>query len=133
MMSSTLTDLYDQLGVRRSLSRPRVSNDNPQAEAGFKTLKYRPDWPGSFATIDDAIAHVESFVGWYNFDHHHTGIGLLTPADRHAGRGTAIGHARQATLDRAFAEHPERFTYRRPTPPKQPGRVWINPPTITTT
>lgn len=131
MMSGTLTDLYDALGVRRSLSRPRVSDDNPHAEAGFKTLKYRPDWPGSFAAIDDAISHVEAFVDWYNHDHHHTGIGLVTPADRHAGRGTAIDHARQATLDRAYAEHPERFAYGRPTPPKQPDRVWINPPTIT--
>ncbi|MDA3033210.1 MAG: IS3 family transposase [Actinomycetota bacterium] len=131
MMSVTLTELYDQLGVRRSLSRPRVSNDNPQAEAGFKTLKYRADWPGSFATLADAVAHVEAFVDWYNHDHHHTGIGLVTPADRHAGRGQAIDLARQATLDAAYAKHPERFGYGRPTPPNQPDRVWINPPTIT--
>jgi len=132
MMSSTLTELYDALGVRRSLSRPRVSNDNPHAEAGFKTLKYRSDWPGSFETLDDAKAHCERFVDWYNFDHHHTGIGLVTPADRHAGRSHSIDRARQATLDQAFAEHPERFAYGRPRPPKQPDRVWINPPTITT-
>ena len=132
MTSVTLTELYDLLGVRRSLSRPRVSNDNPHAEAGFKTLKYRSEWPGSFATLDDAIAHCERFVDWYNYDHHHTGIGLVTPADRHAGRGHSIDIARQATLDEAYAEHPERFTYGRPRPPKQPDRVWINPPTITT-
>ena len=89
------------------------------------------DWPGSFATLDDAIAHVESFVDWYNHEHHHTGIGLVTPADRHAGRGQAIDIARQATLDAAYDQHPERFGHGRPTPPNQPDRVWINPPTIT--
>jgi len=131
MTSLTLTELYDQLGVRRSLSRPRVSNDNPHAEAGFKTLKYRPDWPGSFTTLTTAIAHCERFVDWYNFDHHHTGIGLLTPADRHAGRSATINTARQTTLNQAYTAHPERFTHP-PTPPKQPDRVWINPPTIAT-
>ncbi len=130
MVSGTLTDLYDSLGVRRSLSRPRVSNDNPHAESGFKTMKYRPDWPGAFDTIEDAFEHCESFVDWYNFEHHHTGIGLLTPADRHAGRGQAVESARQSTLDEAFEAHPERFTYGRPRPPSQPSRVWINPPSV---
>ena len=102
MTSGTLTDLYDSLGIRRSLSRPRVSNDNPHAEAGFKTLKYRPDWPGHFDTLDQAIGHCEQFFDWYNNDHHHTGIGLLTPADRHAGNGAAIARARQIVLDQAY-------------------------------
>ncbi len=128
MTSQTLADLYDVLGVRRSLSRPRVSNDNPHAEAGFKTMKYRSDWPGSYETIEDAMQHCESFVNWYNHEHHHTGIGLLTPADRHAGRGQAISRARQATLDQAFEEYPERFPGGRPVPPLVPERVWINPP-----
>jgi len=131
MTSGTLTDLYDQLGVRRSLSRPRVSNDNPHAESGFKTLKYRPDWPERFTSIEDATTYCEAFFDWYNNEHHHTGIGLLTPADRHAGNGTAISRARQAVLDRAYQAHPERFG-RRPSPPHQPARVWINPPTIHT-
>ncbi len=132
MTSGTLTDLYDALGVRRSLSRPRVSNDNPHAEAGFKTLKYRPDWPARFATIDDATAHCEQFFDWYNNDHHHTGIGLLTPADRHAGNGDRIRAARQNVLDRAYHAHPERFPNGVPSPPRQPARVWINPPTLGT-
>ena len=127
MTSGTLTDLYDLLGVRRSLSRPRVSNDNPHAEAGFKTLKYRPDWPGHFDTINDAIAHCDIFFRWYNEEHHHTAIGLLTPADRHAGNGHAIMTARQTVLDQAYENHPERFPNGRPQPPKQPSRVWINP------
>lgn len=90
MTSITLTELYDTLAVRRSLSRPRVSNDNPHAEAGFKTLKYRPDWPTRFDTLADLEAHCERFFGWYNHQHHHTGIGLLTPHDRHAGNGPAV-------------------------------------------
>lgn len=96
----------------------------------MNTMRYRPDWPGAFDTIEEAVEHCESFVIWYNFEHHHTGIGLLTPADRHAGRGQAVECARQATLDEAFEAHPERFTYGRPRPPVQPSRVWINPPSI---
>jgi len=127
MTAGTISELYDQLGIRRSLSRPRVSNDNPHAEAGFKTLKYRPDWPTRFATIDDAVAHCEGFFDWSNNEHHHTGIGLLTPADRHAGNGRRINTARQTVLDDAHARHPQRFPHGRPTPPRQPARVWINP------
>ena len=127
MTAGTITDLYDMLGIRRSLSRPRVSNDNPHAEAGFKTLKYRPDWPARFATLDTAIAHCETFFAWSNHDHHHTGIGLLTPADRHAGNGQRINTARQTVLDNAHQRHPERFPNGPPRPPRQPARVWINP------
>lgn len=133
MTSGTLTELYDNLGIRRSLSRPRVSNDNPHAEAGFKTLKYRPDWPVRFTDIKHAIAHCERFFAWYNTEHHHSGIGLLTPNDRHAGNGAAINAARQTVLDAAYSQHPERFPNGHPTPPDQPARVWINPPTIRTT
>lgn len=132
MTSGTLTELYDTLGIRRSLSRPRVSNDNPHAEAGFKTLKYRPDWPARFETVDEAIAHCEQFFAWYNDEHHHTGIGLLTPTDRHAGNGTQISQARQLVLDNAYQAHPERFPNGRPHPPHQPARVWINPPALRT-
>lgn len=132
MTSGTLTDLYDTLGIRRSLSRPRVSNDNPHAEAGFKTLKYRPDWPEQFDRIDDAVAYCEQFFWWYNVEHHHSGIGLLTPHDRHTGNGHRVHQARQHTLDQAFKAYPERFPNGRPTPPEQPAKVWINPPTQTT-
>ncbi len=130
MIAGTITELYDTLGIRRSLSRPRVSNDNPHAEAGFKTLKYRPDWPDRFNTIEEAIVHCETFFDWYNNEHHHTGIGLLTPADRHAGNGQAINQARQSVLDQAYQNHPERFPNGHPRPPVQPTRVWINPPSI---
>ena len=127
MPSGTLPDLYDTLGMRRSLSRPRVSNDNPHAEAAFKTLKYRPDWPARFDSLEDATAHCEQFFGWYNNEHHHSGIGMLTPADRHGGHGQRIDTARQAVLDAAYQAHPERFPNGRPHPPHQPARVWINP------
>lgn len=132
MTSGTLTDLYDTLGIRRSLSRPRVSNDNPHAEAGFKTLKYRPDWPTRFGTLDQATSHCETFFAWYNNEHHHTGIGLLTPADRHAGNGPAVHTARQTVLDTAYHDHPNRFPNGHPQPPRQPTRVWINPPATQT-
>ncbi len=127
MTAGTITELYDLLGVRRSLSRPRVSNDNPHAEAGFKTLKYRPDWPARFADIDHATSHCDTFFNWYNNEHHHTAIGLLTPADRHAGNGQRITTARQLVLDNAYQTHPERFPNGHPHPPRQPARVWINP------
>ena len=107
-----------------------MSNDNPHAEAGFKTLKYRPDWPTRFDTLDHAIAHCETFFNWYNNEHHHTGIGLLTPHDRHAGNGPAVYAARQTVLDAAYHAHPERFPNGPPHPPHQPTRVWINPPAI---
>ena len=127
MTAGTISELYDILGIRRSLSRPRVSNDNPHAEAGFKTLKYRPDWPQRFDSVADAESHCEIFFGWYNDEHHHSGIGLLTPSDRHAGNGTRINTARQAVLDDAYRRHPERFPNGQPRAPKQPARVWINP------
>ena len=127
MTAGTITELYDVLGVRRSLSRPRVSNDNPHAEAGFKTLKYRPDWPTRFTDIDHATTHCDTFFKWYNNEHHHTAIGLLTPNDRHAGNGHTINTARQTVLNNAYRAHPERFPNGHPHPPHQPARVWINP------
>lgn len=127
MTAGTITELYDTLGIRRSLSRPRVSNDNPHAEAGFKTLKYRPDWPVRFTSIEHATAHCDKFFRWYNDEHHHTAIGLLTPSDRHAGNGQRITKARQTVLDAAYTAHPERFPNGQPHPPRQPSRVWINP------
>ena len=130
MTAGTITELYDTLGIRRSLSRPRVSNDNPHAEAGFKTLKYRPDWPARFESIEHATSHCDKFFRWYNDEHHHTAIGLLTPSDRHAGNGQRITIARQTVLDNAYAAHPERFPNGHPHPPKQPARVWINPTAV---
>lgn len=129
MIAGTVAELLNELGVGKSHSRPRVSNDNPFIESHFKTLKYRPDYPARFDSITAARAWVRKFVHWYNHVHYHSGIGYLRPADLHDGNHTAIVEHRQATLDAAAAAHPERFTSR-PTPPKIPTKAWINKPVI---
>ena len=107
------------LGVRRSHSRPRCSNDNPYSEAQFKTLKYMPDFPDRFGSLADARVFCERFFTAYNHEHRHSGIGMHTPASVHFDTATEIQGRRQATLDRAHAQNPERFT-RRPQPPRLP-------------
>lgn len=129
MIAGTVAELLNELGVGKSHSRPRVSNDNPFIEAHFKTLKYRPDYPARFNSISHARSWCRSFVHWYNHVHYHSGIGYLRPADLHAGNHTAIIEHRQATLNAAAAAHPERFT-KQPTPAKVPTKAWINKPTI---
>ena len=129
MRSKPVALLLADLGVEQSHSRPHVSNDNPFSEAAFKTLKYRPTFPNRFGSLEDARAFCATFFTWYNAQHRHSGIGLLTPADVHAGRAPEITAARAVTLDAAYAAHPERFVRRPPTPPAVPTAVWINPPT----
>jgi len=129
MIAGTVAELLNELGVTKSHSRPRVSNDNPYIEAHFKTLKYRPDYPDRFDSIGAARAWVRSFVHWYNHVHYHSGIGYLRPADLHDGNHTAIIEHRQAVLDAAAAAHPHRFTHR-PTPAQVPTKAWINKPSI---
>jgi putative transposase len=107
---------------------PHVSNDNPFSEAQFKTLKYRPTFPTRFGSIQDARAHCHVFFPWYNTEHHHSGLGLLTPADVHHGVAEERVAARATVLAAAHAAHPERFPAGRPHPPARPGEVWINPP-----
>ncbi|MCC7078196.1 MAG: IS3 family transposase [Acidimicrobiia bacterium] len=131
MIAGTVAELLNELGVSKSHSRPRVSNDNPFIESHFKTLKYRPDYPTRFDSITHARTWCRKFFTWYNEVHYHSGIGYLRPADLHAGNQTAIVQRRQATLDAAAAAHPERFT-KRPTPPKVPTKAWINRPSIQT-
>jgi putative transposase len=129
MIAGTVAELLNELGVAKSHSRPRVSNDNPFIESHFKTLKYRPDYPARFDSISHARSWCRKFVHWYNEVHYHSGIGYLRPVDLHDGNHTVIVEHRQATLDAAAAAHPERFT-QRPTPPKVPTKAWINKPTI---
>ena len=86
MTSKTVAQLLADLGVAKSHSRPHVSNDNPYSEAQFKTLKYRPDYPDRFGSLEDARQWARSFFAWYNEQHHHIGLGLLTPAVVHTGR-----------------------------------------------
>ena len=129
MTSGLVSELLTFLGVVRSHSRPRVSNDNPFSEAQFKTLKYLHDFPKSFATLDDARTFLEGFFNEYNHIHHHSGIGWHTPASVHFGTVEAIDEARQITLTDAFHAHPARFS-NRPTPPKIPQVVYINEPAL---
>jgi putative transposase len=129
MIAGSVAELLNELGVGKSHSRPRVSNDNPFIESHFKTLKYRPDYPDRFDSITAARTWMRRFVHWYNHVHYHSGIGYLRPADLHHGNHTTIIEHRQAILDTAATAHPERFTTR-PTPPKVPAKAWINKPTI---
>jgi putative transposase len=101
---------------------------NPYSEAQFKTLKYRPGFPARFGSLQDARAFCRRFFRWYNEEHRHAGIALLTPAIVHAGRAPEVQAARAITLADAHATHPERFVRRPPTPPELAGAVWINPP-----
>ncbi len=128
MTSKSVALLLADLGVTKTHSRPHVSNDNPFSEAQFKTLKYRPDFPERFGAIQDARAHGHVFFPWYNTEHRHTGLGLLTPHDVHYGLVEARVTARAATLASAHAAHPERFPRGVPQPPARPTAVWINPP-----
>lgn len=120
--------LLADLGVTRSHNRPHTSNDNPFSESHFKTLKYQPRFPKRFGCIEDAKSFCRSFFGWYNKDHHHAGIGLMTPDQVHYGQTDAVHAARQDTLDRAFRENPQRFVNKPPSPPNKPTAAWINPP-----
>jgi putative transposase len=128
MTSKPVAQLLVDLGVIRSHSRPRVSNDNPYSESQFKTLKYCPAFPDRFGSLADARAFGEAFFGYYNHEHRHSGIGLHTPASVHHGTAGHVRAMRQQTLDAAYAANPERFGHRRPKPPTLPTEAWINQP-----
>jgi putative transposase len=129
MTSKSVAMLLADLGVTKSSSRPHVSNDNPYSESQFKTLKYRPDFPDRFGSIQDARGFCQSFFPWYNTEHHHSGIALLTPETVHYGRAAEVIAARKQILLEAYTKHPERFVSQPPEPPVLPKEVWINPPT----
>jgi len=128
MKAKATAFLLADLGVTRSHNRPHTSNDNPFSESHFKTLKYQPRFPKCFGSIEDARSFCRGFFDWYNQDHHHAGIGLMTPDQVHHGQIDAVHAARQLTLDHAFRENPERFVKKPPTPPAKPTAAWINPP-----
>lgn len=128
MTAKSLTQLLTDLGIEQSHSRPYTPDDNPFSEAQFKTMKYRPDYPQRFDAQDQAHAWAKAFFAWYNHEHHHVALGLLTPVAVHFGQAEEIVAQRQATLNDAFARHPERFVHGAPTPPALPTAVWINPP-----
>ena len=116
MTSKCTAQLLADLGVTRSLSRPQVSDDNPFSEAQFKTLKYHPGFPGRFEDITAAIAFCRSFFPWYNTEHRHAGIAMLTPDDVHHHRAHSVLEQRERTLQAAWALHPERFVHGTPKP-----------------
>jgi putative transposase len=128
MTAKPVAMLLADLGVTRSHARPHVPDDNPYSESQFKTLKHHPTFPERFGYIQEARAFCRRFFGWYNHEHRHSGIALLTPADVHLGRAEQITLARGAVLDAAFAAHPERFVGKPPQPPRLPEAVWINKP-----
>jgi len=128
MTSKPVAFLMADLGVTKTHSRPHVSNDNPYSEAQFKTLKYQPDYPERFGCQQDARSWAKDFFDWYDYEHHHSGLGLLTPADVHYGRAQAAIQQRQQVLQAAYQKNPERFVKGPPKPPELPKAVWINPP-----
>ena len=128
MTSKTVAQLLVDLGVTKTHSRPHVSNDNPFSEAQFKTMKYRPDYPNRFGSMQDARAWGRGFFRWYNHEHYHSALGLMTPAQVHYGEAGEVRSQRHAVLTAAYQAHPERFVRGRPEVAPVPEAVWINPP-----
>ena len=128
MTSHSVAQLLSSLGVTKSHSRPHVSNDNPFSESQFKTMKYRPEFPQRFGCYEDGLQFCRTFFNWYNNEHYHSGIGLLTPSSLHFGRAEEITAARKQTLHGAWEKTPERFVHGIPRPASIPQAVWINPP-----
>lgn len=130
MTSATVGQLLADLGVTKTHSRPHVSNDNPYSESGFKTLKYRPGFPECFGSIEDARNFCREFFRWYNTEHRHSGIAMLTPDNVHYNQHNAVLKARSITLTNAYLDHPERFVKGVPTVKQVPNEVWINKPNV---
>jgi putative transposase len=128
MRSRPVAFLLSDLGVTKTHSRPYTSTDNPYSEAQFKTLKYRPGFPARFDSILHARSFCRQFFPWYNEQHRHSGIGLMTPATVHHGLAEQTQTARAGVLDAAYAATPERFVRRAPRPPALPTGAWINKP-----
>jgi putative transposase len=116
------------MGITKTHSRPYTSTDNPYSEAHFKTLKYRPEFPDRFDDIEQARDFCRGFFDWYNHQHRHSGIGLMTPAAVHHGQATEFYAQRAVVLADAYARNPERFVRRPPEPPELPTAAWINKP-----
>jgi len=128
MKSKLVAHLLADLGITKTHSRPHVSNDNPYSEAQFKTLKYCPQFPERFGSIHDSRSFCQDFFSWYNKEHHHSGIALLTPEQVHYGLAEEITRQRSVVLASAFEQHPIRFKNKLPVPDTLPQAVWINPP-----
>lgn len=133
MKSKSVADLLADLEIARSHSRPRISDDNPFSESQFKTLKYRPEYPDRFGSLEDARSFCRRFFPWYNHEHHHSGIAMLTPYALHHGHADEVLEQRQDTLARAYAAHPERFPGGPPVARRPREAVWINQPVSSVT
>ena len=128
MRSKPVALLLSDLGVTKTHSRPYTSSDNPYSEAQFKTLKYQPEFPDRFGSHEDARAFLRVYFDWYNHTHRHSGIGLVTPAQRHMGTDKMVYEKRSKVMAAFYEQHPERFVKGQPKPPELPGEVWINKP-----
>ena len=128
MASKGVAMLLSDLGVTKSHSRPHTSNDNPFSEAQFKTLKYRPDFPDQFTSVEQARSFLQAFFRWYNEAHHHVGIALMTPASVHYGKAEGIASQRDEVLAKAFRDHPERFIQGLPRVQRPAATTYINQP-----
>ena len=128
MKSHTVAQLLEHIGVAKTHNRPYTSNDNPFSESHFKTMKYRPEFPVRFESLQHAEAFCQQFFSWYNKHHYHSGIAWLTPESVHHARDQMILEQRHAVLMKAFLAHPERFNYKQPQLKKIPKVVYINPP-----
>jgi putative transposase len=133
MTSKPVALLLSDLGITKTHSRPSVSNDNPYSEAQFKTLKYRPDFPERFGSLEHARVHHVDFFRWYNTEHRHSGLGLHTPYDVHLGLAEARRLQRAEVLTAAYAAHPDRFVRQPPVPASLPTAAWINKPKLLVT
>lgn len=129
MTSQQVAQLLATLGVTKTHSRPRTSNDNPYSESQFKTMKYRPEFPGRFGSLVDAVGFCRQFFRWYNRERYHSSLGLLTPQQVHYGRAQEVVSGRNQVLATAYATHPERFVNKPPRAMEPAGEVWINQPT----
>ena len=128
MKSKGVARLLADLGITKTHSRPHVSNDNPYSESQFKTLKYCPEFPGRFGSIQDSRAFCQRFFQWYNKEHYHSGIALMTPENVQYGMAQNIYEDRVEVLKTAFDLNPKRFKGKLPKPPVLPKAVWINKP-----
>jgi len=128
MKSGTLAQLLTDMGISKTHSRPHVSNDNPFSESAFKTLKYHPGYPERFGSIEDARFFCRKFFMWYNTDHRHSGIAMVTPENVHYNNHQDVLTARSLTLAQAYQDHPKRFVKGVPTVQQVPTEVWINKP-----
>ena len=125
-----VANLLADLGITKTHSRPYVSNDNPYSEAQFKTLKYCPAFPDRFGSIQDSRSFCQAFFAWYNDEHKHTGISMLTPGQLHYGEAKQVIESRNQALQEAFNRHPNRFKYKQPEHPSIPEAAWINKPKL---